>query len=402
MRSLDYYGYDRNTYNDCLGQIRSTNLKHITILNTWFLVIAMAFLGIRVYDSVSVESIFRKVNLNGMDRVGMGPFWFFAVAALFLEVYVILCHYRPKLNIHILPYFNIVMISLFSIFCSIAQPSKQATMFLVVLVLLSVSYIDTFFRMGFVFLALSGLFVMTSMKGINSLHIIPKPVSIANEDMFNLLVCLSLSLVLHYTMQHTRMHQYVTYQSNLQITQELSIKSSFDALTSLLNRGRFMSMAGEVLRGAADEYVAICVLDLDGFKQINDKLGHQMGDKAIQLAGETITETLGIDLSEKWSFPERAVRDHLSFAGRLGGDEFIVLMRGVNSEDEVRTILQRMLDSLNGVRFGELNGIHASFGVTRVSGSDRDIDKAYSRADEALYESKRAGKNQIRFNNPKS
>ena len=148
-------------------------------------------------------------------------------------------------------------------------------------------------------------------------------------------------------------------------------------------------MAGSVLRGYHNEYMVLCLLDLDEFKQINDKLGHQMGDKAIQIAGNTITEVMEIDLKEKWSFQERAVRNGLSFAGRLGGDEFIVFIRGKSKKEEILTLMQEMLK--------KLKGIHASIGITEILEQDMDIDDAYRRADEALYESKRAGKNQIHF-----
>lgn len=158
-----------------------------------------------------------------------------------------------------------------------------------------------------------------------------------------------------------------------------------------------MSMAGEVLRGYDGEYIVVCLMDLDGFKQINDKLGHQMGDKAIQIAGDTITKTLGIDFSEKWSFPERALKERLSFAGRLGGDEFIVLLRGKSGTEELNDQLSKLLATLNSVEFGELHGIHASIGVTEITDNDRDIDKAYHRADKALYQSKGSGKNRITF-----
>lgn len=396
-RNLNYYGYDRNTYTDCLDQIRGTNLKHAIILNTWFLIVAVLFLVLRIYDSQAVDSVFRRFNLNGLDRVSVSVFWAFALIAIALEVFVLLCLKKPELNIHALPYFNIVLLSLFSMFCSLAQPSKQATTFLVVLVLLSALYIDTFFRMSVVFTLLCVVLVMFSLKGFSLLHYQPKPVSIAYEDIFNIVVFFSLALILHYTVQRTRMRQYVTYQSNLQITRELSINSSFDALTSLLNRGRFMSMAGEVIRGFGDEFIAVCLIDLDGFKQINDKLGHQMGDKAIQIAGDTITKTLGIDYSEKWSFPERALKERLSFAGRLGGDEFIVLLRGESGRAEVEEHLNKLISTLNKVEFGELHGIHASIGVTEVTDKDRDIDTAYHRADKALYRSKESGKNQVTF-----
>ena len=121
-----------------------------------------------------------------------------------------------------------------------------------------------------------------------------------------------------------------------------------------------------------------------------------MGDKAIQVTGSIIAETLSIDMMEKWSFTERAVRDKLSFAGRLGGDEFIMVIRG-REKNDIKEILESILKKLNNVRIGELQGIHGSFGVTVIKETDRDMDSAYNRADDALYESKRAGKNRITF-----
>ena len=60
-------------------------------------------------------------------------------------------------------------------------------------------------------------------------------------------------------------------------------------------------------------------------------------------------------------------------------------------------LLEKMLNDLNDVRFEALQGINASFGVTEIGSDDRDIDNAYKRADAALYESKRSGKNRITF-----
>ena len=235
-----------------------------------------------------------------------------------------------------------------------------------------------------------------------------KPPSIANEDIFYTVLILSLSLVLHYTRQRTRLQQFVTYLKNIQITNELEIKSSYDALTSLFNRARFMSMATEVLKGSHEDYMVVCLLDLDSFKQINDKLGHQMGDKALQITGRTIaegvgnlTKTLDDDKNELARFSERVMEQKLSFAGRLGGDEFIMLIRGENDREAAKARLQSILDRLNAVEFGDLHGIHASFGVTEIVPGDNDIDKVYNRADDALYQSKRAGKNQITFSEAK-
>ena len=197
----------------------------------------------------------------------------------------------------------------------------------------------------------TGIFLYTSFSY--------KTFSIAYHDTYNASIVLILAIGLHYTSQRTRIQQFILYQRDLQIQRELEVKSSFDSLTSLLNRGRFFSIAEEVLKQASQEYMVICLLDLDGFKEINDNLGHQMGDKAIQITGKTILDTLGIDLSEKWSFPEKAAKETISFAGRLGGDEFIALVRGKNGQDEVLPLLNKMLSALNSVQFEGLDGIHA-------------------------------------------
>ena len=156
-------------------------------------------------------------------------------------------------------------------------------------------------------------------------------------------------------------------------------------------------MASEIAKNSQDEYMVLCLFDLDGFKQINDRLGHQMGDKAIQLAGENLLKCFQIDFGEKWDFVDRAINENLSFAGRLGGDEFVVFLRGRKDRKEILAETQNVLDTLANVKAGELNGIHSSVGIAELSAADNDIDIAYTKADEALYKSKAAGKHTITF-----
>ena len=286
-------------------------------------------------------------------------------------------------------YLSVLILLLYGIETSIAKPYMSATMFPLLVALVAMAYIDNMLRMMLVLAGFSGVFLLASYS--------QKAISIAYADSYNILITMLLAAALHYTFQNTRINQFVLYYKNLQNQRELEVRSSFDALTSLLNRGRFFSMADKVMREAGNEYMALCLLDLDGFKQINDQLGHQMGDKAIQIAGTTILNVMGIDEADKWSFPERVMRDKGSFAGRLGGDEFIILIRGRNGRSEVEDILGEVLKNLNAVQFEKLNGLQASFGVTQLTGEDDDIDSAYTRADEALYASKKSGKNRINF-----
>lgn len=377
-KSIIFYGYDVNTYKDCAELINTTNRKHAELINIWFLGINVLYL------------IFCFFNLFGVNKSRIGFYSAFVVTALLFAaaIRIIAKRFNDR-YIRIMVYINIIMLMSYSILDSNASSFSKASMFPVLLVLVALSYIDNMAFMSLALIISSTIFVLSAYS--------QKPVSIAQGDAYNAVVFLSLALVLHFTFQRARMSQFETYRKNIQIQHELEVTSSFDALTSLLNRGRFFSMAGQILRASHEnEDIAVALLDLDGFKQINDTLGHQMGDKVIQMAGSTILSAMDIDQKEKWSFPERAVKDKLSFAGRLGGDEFIVFIRG-RSTDEIRKVAEHMLSELNGVEFGDLHGIHASIGVTTITNSDFDIDRAYNRVDGGLYQSKREGKNRITF-----
>lgn len=377
--SINYYGYDKETYNECRELIDDTNKKHVVILNLWFFVVNLFCI------------LFSLLGLFSVNQSGIELYAFFDL--LTIASFVISKLIQRTDNIYILQFLIVWNVFVWMSYCiriSVDQPYMVAATFMVMLVVISYSFITTMIQMSI----LLGICVMGFMWSSFAV----KPANIATQDLYNVIIFLSLSFVLHFAFQRTRMQQFVTFQKNIQIQRELEIKSSFDALTSLLNRGRFFSLAGNILGNPHEEYMAICLLDLDGFKQINDKLGHQMGDKVIQIAGTTIINALNIDMSEKWAFQQKVLSEKGSFPGRLGGDEFIVFIRGKANRDEVVSLLQGMLNDLNNVQMGELNGLHASFGVTEIK-TDDDIDMAYKRADEALYEAKRAGKNQIRFNN---
>ncbi len=377
-QSLNYYGYDKVTYDECRDFIDDNNKRHIFILNIWFLVVNLSCI------------IFSFLGLFSVNQSPVQVYFFYAVLAAFSFVFSkVLEHNSNLILLRLYIIWNVLVWMSYCTKVSVDQPYMAATAFLVMIVVVSFSLITTMMYMMVMITTCVAVFILSSYT--------VKPLNIAVQDLYNVIIFFSLAIILHFAMQRNRMQQFVTFQKNIQIQRELEIKSSFDALTSLLNRGRFFSLAGNIVDKPHDEYMAICLLDLDEFKQINDKLGHQMGDKAIQTAGLTIIDTLNIDMTEKWAFQERVLSEKGSFPGRLGGDEFIVFLRGKSGRDEVIEVLQKMLDALNNVKMGGLNGIHASFGVTEITADDKDIDVAYKRADEALYEAKRAGKNQIRF-----
>ena len=159
----------------------------------------------------------------------------------------------------------------------------------------------------------------------------------------------------------------------------------YDALTGLPNR----LLLQDRLRGAlaraerSGDTVATLFLDLDGFKRVNDELGHAAGDQLLQEAARRI---------------ESEVRS-VDTAARLGGDEFVVVLEQIKSAKDVTTVAQRLLGQLGRpflVAGVELQ-LSASVGVSQFPHDSRTPETLLSLADAAMYRAKRAGKNQVAF-----
>lgn len=160
----------------------------------------------------------------------------------------------------------------------------------------------------------------------------------------------------------------------------LSDEVSTDALTQVANR-RGMAAAFEAERARVDRGgpgLAIALIDIDNFKRLNDTLGHAAGDVALKSLAARVKE---------WLRPV----DHLA---RFGGEEFVVLLPAtpVDEAQQVLTRLQRKLSAALFMHEGREVFVTFSAGVT-AHRPDEPIDLALERADEALYEAKRTGKN---------
>lgn len=156
--------------------------------------------------------------------------------------------------------------------------------------------------------------------------------------------------------------------------------ASMDALTGLPNRRTIMEHLRERIEHVAiGNPCAVLVLDIDHFKAINDTLGHQAGDQCLRSVGATIA---------------RNIRGH-DRAGRIGGEEFVVLMPDTTSE-MARTVGERLRAAIeaNGVRHANGDPVTASIGVAVASISDT-VDSLLARADRALYQAKRQGRNRV-------
>lgn len=149
-----------------------------------------------------------------------------------------------------------------------------------------------------------------------------------------------------------------------------------DPLTRVLNARAFAERVGHELKRSRryNHPVALLYLDLDDFKQVNDSHGHQTGDAVLKLVAEAI---------------RRAVRQP-DVVGRLGGDEFAVLMPetdGDLADAAAVRLATELRDSFRGTP-----AVTASIGVVSCAQTDVNVDEVLRRADQAMYEAKRKGK----------
>ncbi|PCI22219.1 MAG: hypothetical protein COB62_01720 [Piscirickettsiaceae bacterium] len=169
---------------------------------------------------------------------------------------------------------------------------------------------------------------------------------------------------------------------------KLSYMAHYDALTGLPNRTLFTERFNHAIAHSkrTKNQLAICFLDLDNFKPVNDNFGHQVGDQLLIEVAKRIQE---------------CIRDE-DTVSRQGGDEFALLLNDIESPLHVNLTLERIHHAL-ALPYSINNQRHhitASSGITLYPSDDGDIDTLLRHADQAMYQAKLAGKNQILLFNP--
>ena len=180
-----------------------------------------------------------------------------------------------------------------------------------------------------------------------------------------------------------------------QIETRIRTLAYFDNLTGLPNRLQFKEHLGRAIRRAEREHsqLAVMFLDLDRFKQINDSLGHQVGDQLLKAVAVRINSCLrgGDEVG-------RNSDDGVSMA-RLGGDEFTVLLTGLAHAEDAAKVAQRVVAEL--ARTYSIEGhelfVTASLGIATYPADGRDVDTLLKNADAAMYNAKDLGRNNYKF-----
>ena len=167
--------------------------------------------------------------------------------------------------------------------------------------------------------------------------------------------------------------------------QHLLHLANHDPLTGLYSRHRLASeLDSEIARcSAAGMQSALCFVDLDQFKYINDTCGHSAGDQLLKLAAEHLRDTVRSE----------------DFVARFGGDEFIVLLKDV-SRRQAMALANRILDqmrSLKHVEQGHVFQLQCSIGMATIGSSRFSADELIAQADMACQTAKAHGRNRFEF-----
>lgn len=161
------------------------------------------------------------------------------------------------------------------------------------------------------------------------------------------------------------------------------LAATLDSLTRVFNRHAFTRLLEQTL-SSDHQGVALVMLDIDHFKQFNDQYGHPLGDRVLQHVGQLLRDLL----------PPRAI------AARYGGEEFCVILRecfDTASAHAFAELLRLKIQSLRiKVRRTDqvLDSVTASFGFA-LAEADDNLESLLTRADDALYQAKRNGRNQV-------
>lgn len=178
---------------------------------------------------------------------------------------------------------------------------------------------------------------------------------------------------------------YLDISERKQAEETIQRQANFDPLTQLPNRRLFLDrLAQEINKSRrADLSLALLLIDLDEFKEVNDTLGHDVGDILLQEAAQRV---------------RGCIRDADTVA-RLGGDEFTVILTDLSDHSHVEDIAQKIIGKLaEPFQLGrEVAYISASIGITLYPNDASDIDSLMKNADQAMYAAKKQGRNRFYY-----
>jgi len=387
------YGFEPGQYRSCREQIAAANWKAARILNHILLV---------------MMSVYVILSLLNVIRRSFFPYYLISlIYTVLVEVLFRMPHHRDPKNIReagIDIGSACAGLMFFGIIASVADPYQVATSFLVMQTLAALFLNYPFWKLM--------LFEFGYMLIFDLSSYLLKPSAAASGDVRNAFAFFIVSGCIAYFFHKERIRHDL-------VSNHYHFMAHVDSLTRLLNHQCFFGEVEHILESGRTGNLVFAVFDIDHFKEINDREGHQAGDQCIRavtanmlwsllhtspyscedLIGALFPEGLQAYIESK----EAPIVDYYDWgidlfekaecaAGRIGGDEFAVLVGGPDPMDRVKKIG----DAIRTITIPEGGRLTCSAGCVPITQgmSARAVHKI---ADEALYEAKKDGRNRICF-----
>ncbi|MDO4553527.1 MAG: GGDEF domain-containing protein [Lachnospiraceae bacterium] len=247
------------------------------------------------------------------------------------------------------------------------QPDKPATTFCVLLFVIPLLFIDKPYRMSLLLIVVTFIFCYISYQ--------IKPAEMANLDMVNSLSFLFLGIAVNIHITQTKIHDLI-------MQRYIERERDMDDLTKLMTKSATQRRIKECIENT-EEKAALLVIDIDDFKSINDTYGHIYGDAVLRRMGECIIK----------------IFDKKDVKGRFGGDEFVIFIPKMKSKEEVTGKVEQLTKMMKEqIEMPQkARQIHGSIGIALYPENGMQYDELFEHADEALYKSKRLGKDCYTF-----
>lgn len=366
MNKLFYYGLTKENYKKC----KNTNDAYMIKTNKVLSCVAAVAMFVLFIASIFLEQLskFKFIYLS-----------FFVVFALFTIAALAIGDKKYKHPI-IGMYIICTILYGFGLSLALQYPDKKSTIIQLQFVLLPLLFTDKPFRVSLYILGILGTYLTCVF--------LLQDKSIMFEEAFNAISLSCLSIITHFIISNRRLkgffnkEKYVeTIKELIETQDEIFLIYHTDPLTGLYNRGQLFDNLKKVSNDSIKSPKAIVMIDIDHFKQINDTYGHLKGDLALS---EFSKELKKLKYNGEITFY------------RYGGDEFIALI--YEYKDEKFTKLSEDIhDAAKKVIINPDYKMTVSIGVAYINRDDDknvDVEKWVANADEAVYEAKKAGRNQ--------
>lgn len=353
-QKLAGYMDDHNElFRDGWEQVAAGNLQMLqrsTVIATFF--VALALVLVVLYRP-----------MQNLIAALAGGLVFVGCMALYVNAKSALLRWRPRL-INFLCFVHLGSMTALLIYnCTMGLIRDPGLLFAPFMIVLSMTFVMPAWKSVLFLNAAILAFVVASYE--------QKPADVFSFDLTMAIVTWLLSHVTGMELLRLRIREY-------RQRRELMHMSSTDSLTGLMNKYATETSARHYLEQASTlRDSALFVIDLDQFKLINDQLGHQVGDEALELVGNTLLRLFRAQ----------------DIVGRVGGDEFVALMKNATDPNMVKSRAAIICRAMRHTKLKELPiSLTCSIGVAMCPINGRTYDELFTCADEQLYQVKRRGK----------